>query len=156
MNLSLFWENTLLKFSKYHSIYSIIKVLVNISCEIWRIPARADPHRAHDCPFELWHISYKIQILQQPAKLSLTYPLLKAQSQHIHGIMHTCFWEKFKLWFFSKKPKTVLLISQQPNIAQRRFLFKTKGRISSITSYKDHCCSFFMSWVIKQQKCWIL
>ena len=70
-------------FCEKPKIYSIIQVLVNISCEIWRILARADPHRAHDCPFEFWHISYKIQILQQPAKLSLTYPLLKTQSQHM-------------------------------------------------------------------------
>ena len=37
-----------------------------------------------------------------------------------------------------------------------RFVFKTNGRISSITSYKDHFCSFFTSWVIKQQKWCIL
>ena len=33
-----------------------------------------------------------------------------------------------------------------------RFLFKTNSRISSITSYRDHCYSLFTSWVIKQQK----
>ena len=37
-----------------------------------------------------------------------------------------------------------------------RFEYKTIGRISSITSYKDHCSSFFTSWVIKQQKSCIL
>ena len=39
------------------------------------------------------------------------------------------------------------------------FVFKTNGRILPFTSYKDHCFSFFTSWVIKQQKavfwkCW--
>ena len=47
---------------------------------------------------------------------------------------------------------TKLLISQQPNIAQRPFVFKTNGKIPSITSNKQHCCSWFTSWVIKQQK----
>ena len=32
-----------------------------------------------------------------------------------------------------------------------RFVLKTNGRMSSITWNKDHCCSFFTSWVIKQQ-----
>ena len=36
------------------------------------------------------------------------------------------------------------------------FVFKTNSRIFSIPLYKDHCCSFFTSWVIKQQKNWIL
>ena len=30
-----------------------------------------------------------------------------------------CFLKKFKLWVYSKTPKTILLISQQPNIATR-------------------------------------
>ena len=39
MILSLFWKHILLNFSKYHSICSIVKVLVNISCGFWRFPA---------------------------------------------------------------------------------------------------------------------
>ena len=38
-DLSLFWGNILLKFSKHHSICSIIKVLVNISCGVWKFTA---------------------------------------------------------------------------------------------------------------------
>ena len=49
-----------------------------------------------------------------------------------------CFLKKWKFWIFLKTPKTVLLISQQPNIAQRPFVFKTNVRISSITSYKPN------------------
>ena len=45
--------------------------------------------------------------------------------------------------FFSKTPKTVLLISQQPNIAQRLFCIQNKWQ--DITFYKDHCCRFFTS-----------
>ena len=37
-------------------------------------------------------------------------------------------------------------------LALGRFVFKTNGRISSITSYKDHCYNIFTSRVIKQQK----
>ena len=36
------------------------------------------------------------------------------------------------------------------------FVFKTIERVSSITSYKDSFCQFFMSRVIKQLKCCIL
>ena len=43
---------------------------------------------------------------------------------------------------FFKTPKTALLLSQQFCI---RFVFKTNDRISSITSYKDLCCSFCTS-----------
>ena len=56
-----------------------------------------------------------------------------------------CFQKNSEFQFFSKTPKTVLLISQQPNIAQSRFVLKTNSWISSITSYEDHCCSFFTS-----------
>ena len=62
-----------------------------------------------------------------------------------------CFLKELEFCFF-KTPKIGLLIFQKPNIAQRLFVFKTNGRISSITSYKDHRCSLFMSWVIKQQR----
>ena len=37
-----------------------------------------------------------------------------------------------------------------------RFVFKMNGWISSIDWYKDHCCSLFTSWVIKQQQNCIL
>ena len=53
---------------------------------------------------------------------------------------------------FLKIPKTFLIISQQPNISQKVFEFKMNVRISSFTSYKDHCCSFFNNALIKQQK----
>ena len=60
-----------------------------------------------------------------------------------------------ELQFCQKTPKTVLLITQQPNITQR-LLFKTNSRIFFINSYKEHCCSLFTSWVEKQQKRCIL
>ena len=54
--------------------------------------------------------------------------------------------------FFKKHPK--LFCSQLGNqISLRgRFVFKTNGRIFSITSYKNNCCSFFTSLVIKPSK----
>ena len=66
------------------------------------------------------------------------------------------FWQNWKSDFFRKHPK--LFCSQLGNqiLLRGRFLFKTNGRISSITSYKGHCCSFFTSGVIKQQKKCIL
>ena len=67
-----------------------------------------------------------------------------------------CFLKILKFWIFSKTPKTILLISHNQISLGGGFVFKTNGRISSIISYKDHCCSFFTSWVIKQQKSCIL
>ena len=51
--------------------------------------------------------------------------------------------------FFLKHPKVFCLYLSNQISLRGRFVFKTNGMISSITSYKDHCCSFFMSWVIK-------
>ena len=51
-----------------------------------------------------------------------------------------------------KHPKLFCLYLSNEMSLRGRFVFKTNGRISSITSYKDHCCSFFTSWVIKEQK----
>ena len=48
MILSLFWENIVLRLSKYDSIFSIIKVLVNISCGLKRFPV--EKHPAHPSP----------------------------------------------------------------------------------------------------------
>ena len=66
------------------------------------------------------------------------------------------FWKKLNSEFFWKHPKLICLYLNNQISLRGRFVFKTNGRISSITSYKDHCCSFFTSWVIKQQKCCIL
>ena len=57
--------------------------------------------------------------------------------------------------FFWKHTKLFCLYLSNRISLRGVFIFKTNGRISSITSYKDHCCSFFTSWVIKQQKSWI-
>ena len=58
--------------------------------------------------------------------------------------------------FLWKHPKLLCLYLSNQISLRDRFVFKTNGRIFSITSYKDHCCSFFTSWVIKQQKSCIL
>ena len=62
-----------------------------------------------------------------------------------------CFIKTNRISFLSKTPKTVLLISQQTNIAQRLFCIQNK-RQDTLYSYPYSCCSFFTSWVIKQQK----
>ena len=67
-----------------------------------------------------------------------------------------CFLKKLKFWIFSKTPKMFCLYISNQISLRGRFVFKTNGRISSFTSYKDHYCSFFTSWVIKQQKSCIL
>ena len=58
--------------------------------------------------------------------------------------------------FFRKHPKLFCLYLSNQISLRDCFVFKTNGRISSISSYKDHCCSFFTSWVIKQQKWCVL
>ena len=67
-----------------------------------------------------------------------------------------CFRKIQKLNFFEKHPKLFCLYLSNQISLRGRFVFKTNGRISSITSCKDHCCSIFTSWVIKQQKSCIL
>ena len=52
---------------------------------------------------------------------------------------------KIRISILSKTPKTVLIITQQPNIAQMPFCIQNERQISFITSFKDHCCSFFTS-----------
>ena len=62
-----------------------------------------------------------------------------------------------KFWiFFRKHPKLFCLYLSNQISLRGCFVFKTISRISSITSYKDHCYSFFTGWVIKQQKSCIL
>ena len=62
------------------------------------------------------------------------------------------FWgKKCNSDFFQKDPKLFCLYLSNQILLRGCFVFKTNGRISSINSYKDHCCSFFTSWVIKQQ-----
>ena len=46
-----------------------------------------------------------------------------------------CFRKNSEIQLLQKTHNTVLLITQQPNIAQSHFVFKTNGVISSITSY---------------------
>ena len=49
--------------------------------------------------------------------------------------------------------KTVLGVSATKYLSEAvNYVFIMNGRISSITSYDDHCCSFFTSWAIDQQK----
>ena len=57
--------------------------------------------------------------------------------------------------FSQKHPKLFCLYLSNQISLKGRFVFKTNSRITSITSYKEHCCSFFTTWEIKQQKCWI-
>ena len=54
--------------------------------------------------------------------------------------------------FFRKHPKLFCLYLSNHISHRGCFVVKTNGRISSITLYKDHCCGFFMSWVIKEQR----
>ena len=47
--------------------------------------------------------------------------------------------------FFKKHPKLFYLYLSNEISLRCRFVFKTNGRISFITSYKDHCRCFFTS-----------
>ena len=63
------------------------------------------------------------------------------------------FLKNLRFWFFFlKHPKLFCLYLSNQILLKGHFVFKTNGRISSVTSYKDHCCSFFTSWVITQSK----
>ena len=66
------------------------------------------------------------------------------------------FWKNWNSDFFQKHPKPFCLYLVNQILLRGRFVFKTNGRIFSITSYKDHCCSFYTSWVINQWKSCIL
>ena len=66
------------------------------------------------------------------------------------------FWKNGNSEFFWKHPKLFCLYLSNQITLRGRFVFKTNCRISSFTSHKDHCCSFFTSWVIKQSKSCIL
>ena len=71
-------------------------------------------------------------------------------------------WAK-QIWVFSEKPQYFAFFRKHPKLfcfylsnqisLRGSIVFKTNGRIFPITSYKDHCCSFFTSWVIKATKC---
>ena len=65
------------------------------------------------------------------------------------------FKKKSEFQFFQKVMKLLSKYLYNQISLKGRFVFKMNKRAFSITSYKDHCCSFFTSWVIKQQKCWI-
>ena len=58
------------------------------------------------------------------------------------------FWKNWRSDFFQKHPKSFCLYLSNQISLRGCFVFKTNGRVSSITSYKDHCCSFFTSWDI--------
>ena len=62
------------------------------------------------------------------------------------------FWKNWNSRFFRKHSKLFWLYLNNQILIRGRSVFKTNSRISSITSYKDHCYIFFTSWVIKQQK----
>ena len=63
-----------------------------------------------------------------------------------------CFLKELEFCFF-KTPKIGLLIFQKPNVAQRLFCIQNERHdILYDFIYKDHRCSLFMSWVIKQQR----
>ena len=66
------------------------------------------------------------------------------------------FWKNGNSEFFWKHPKLFCLYLSNQITLRGRFVFKTNGRITSFTSYKDHCCSLFTSWEIKQSKSYIL
>ena len=64
------------------------------------------------------------------------------------------FWKNWSSEFIQKHPKLFCLYHSN-HFFRGHFVFKPNGRILFFTSYKDDWCSFFTSWVIKQQKCWI-
>ena len=72
-----------------------------------------------------WSLSEVIEDIL-PFVLNTKWPLsdiwLLSCEQNNFG----CFWKQMKFRFFSKTPKIVLLISQQPNIAQRPFCIQNE------------------------------
>ena len=69
--------------------------------------------------------------------------------QNIVIVIKIFIFENIHRFNFVKK-KTQTRFAHNSATKYRCFVFKTNDRLSSITSYKDHCYSFFTSWVIKQ------
>ena len=90
-------------------------------------------------PQSLYEVIVDILLFVLNTKQPLSDIWLSSCEQNSFG----CFFKKLKLWIFRNHPK--LFRSQLGNQISLRghFVFKTNGRISSITSYKPHCCSFF-------------
>ena len=57
-----------------------------------------------------------------------------------------------QFWVFQKKFRTTICFKKHQISLRGRFVFKMNVRISCITSYKDHPCSFFTNCVIKARK----
>ena len=90
------------------------------------------------------------KILRPKAEQSFPLKLVHGQicwvmSKTVLGV----FWTNWSSEYFQKHPKVFCIYLSNQISLRGRFVFKTNGMISSITSYKDHCCSFFTSWDIK-------
>ena len=71
---------------------------------------------------------------------------------HLYSLIFCVFWKNWWSFFFQKHPKRVCLYISNQISLRDHFVFKTISRISSITSYNNHSCSFFTCWVIDEQK----
>ena len=113
------------------------KILCNIYCRLFQRVHTVRPKlgvfsQIHEIQHFCCCLTWLVEKLQQwslyeviedilPLVLNIKRPLndiwLLSYEQNSLG----CFLKKFKFWIFSKTPKTIFLISQQPNIAQRPF-----------------------------------
>ena len=108
-----------------------------------------DPQKRFlDKPWSLYEVIEGILPFDLNTKPPLSDIWLLRYKQNNFG----CFWKKLKVRFFLKHPKLFCLYLGNQISLRGRFVFKTNSRISSITSYKNHCCCFFTSWVIMATK----
>ena len=83
MSLSLFWDNILLKFSKFHCIYSFIKVLVNISCGFWKFPA-GNTHTPTGEKTPCWPRPHVLTFVKVSKNTQMNFPYhTESISQHV-------------------------------------------------------------------------
>ena len=74
-------------------------------------------------------------------KWSLSDILLLRYKQNNFG----CSRKNYDFKVFKKHPKLFCLLLSNQISLRGHFVFKTNGRISSMSSYKDHCCGFCVS-----------
>ena len=159
--LSIFMETEFLENSK--SLFLFIQCLPQkIQVSALRRNLGCAPYARNWVFFQIYEIQYFFLFITQlfkkklqqwalyeviegilPFVLNTNRPLsdiwLRSYEQDSFGCF---FWKKLHSEFVRKHPKLFCLYLSNQILLRGRFLFKTNGRISSITTHKDHWYSF--------------
>ena len=67
-----------------------------------------------------------------------------------------CFWKKIEIVIFLENTQNCFAYISATKYRSEAVLYSKRTAGYPLSPHiKDHCCSFFTSWVIKQQKSWI-